>query len=70
MKDLEDAKLAVEFPHREVEVGDRFKSKNGQIGEIVDVNGIKRLHIINVYGRVTQTINLKDIDLKKFERIN
>ena len=51
------------------EVGTRYRSKNGMIGKVEEVNGVRRLHVYNAFGVKKQTINLKDIELKKFERI-
>ena len=52
-----------------MEVGDKYKSKNGLVGEIVNYNGIKRLEIRNMCGRIIQTISLNKIDLSKFEKV-
>lgn len=49
--------------------GDRYISKNGRKGQIVAVNQILRLQVVDGFGRITQTINLRDIDLKKFKKI-
>ena len=51
------------------EVGTKYKSKNGLVGTIERVNGIRRLLVRNNLGIITQTINLTKIDLHKFEEI-
>ena len=53
----------------EIKAGDRYVSKNGLKGQIVAVNGILRLQVVNAFGNITQTISLKDIDLKKFKKM-
>lgn len=53
----------------EIRAGDRYISKNGLKGQIVAVNQILRLQVVNAFGRITQTIKLKDIDLNKFEKV-
>jgi len=51
-------------------VGTKYKSRNGMIGTIEDVRGVKRLVVRNAMGRVVQTINPENIDLSQFEVID
>lgn len=53
----------------EPRAGDRYINKSGLKGQIVAVNQILRLQVVNAFGRITQTIKLKDIDLNKFEKV-
>ena len=50
-------------------VGEVYKSKNGLVGHIVKINGVKTLQVVNKLGRITQNIILRKIDLTKFERV-
>ena len=49
-------------------IGTRYKSKNGLIGKVIEVGGVKMLEVRNSLDRITQTIILRKINLKKFER--
>jgi len=51
-------------------VGDKYKNRAGTIGIITDVNGVLRLVVKNVYGKITQTISLKNIELSNFEKVD
>ena len=55
--------------HVEYKVGDKFKSKNGLIGTVEDFSGVRRLAVRDEFGKITQTINIKKIDLAGFERV-
>ena len=50
-------------------IGTKYKSTNGLVGTIEDIHGVKRLVIKNSLGKITQTINLKDIDLNRFTKV-
>ena len=52
-----------------IKIGDKYKSKNGMIGTVVNYRGVLRLEVRNSLGRIQQTISLGDIDLKKFEKV-
>lgn len=52
-----------------IQINDKFKSKNGLIGLVKNFNGVPMLEVKNALGRVTQTISLKKVDLTKFEKI-
>jgi len=52
-----------------MEVGDKYKSKNGLVGEIKNHNGVLMLEVRNNTGKIIQTIVTRKIDLTKFERI-
>jgi len=49
-------------------IGDRFMSRNGQIGTIEEISGVKMLVVRNKY-KITQTIVLRKIDIKQFKKI-
>ena len=49
--------------------GDRYINKQGKKGMIVAFNHILRLQVVDAFGRITQTIRLKDIDLKNFTKV-
>ena len=51
------------------QAGDRYINKQGQKAQIVAFNQILRLQVLDAFGRITQTIRLKDIDLKNFTKV-
>lgn len=52
-----------------IEIGTRYQNKKGIIGTVEEVRGVKRL-MIRRNGRIVQSITLKDLDLKKFKRLD
>jgi len=50
-----------------MKLGQKYRSKNGQVGKIEDIRGVPRLVVRDNSGKATQTINPKDIDLSEFE---
>jgi len=50
-------------------IGDKYRSKNGMIGTVENIRGVARLVVRRANGSITQTINLKDIELSKFEKV-
>ena len=53
---------------RDIKIGDKFKSRNGQIGTIENINSVPML-VVRDKGKVTQTIVLRKIDITKFEKV-
>ena len=53
----------------EIKVGDKFRSKNGMVGTVTTINGVDRLVVKNFAGRITQTLNLKTLNMNKFQKI-
>jgi len=53
-----------------IEAGDKYKSKNGMIGTVVNYRGVLRLEVRNSLGIIQQTLSLGDMDLKKFEKVD
>ena len=53
----------------EVKLGDRFMSRNKMVGVITDIRGVWRLVVRDEMGVIRQTVNPKNIELEKFERI-
>jgi len=50
-------------------IGDKYKNRNGLIGTVENIRGVSRLVVRDRNNRITQTINLKEIDLSKFEKV-
>ena len=50
-------------------IGDKYQSRNGQIGEVKLFGGIEMLEVRNNLGKITQTIVLRNIDLKGFKKV-
>ena len=50
--------------------GTKYRSKNGLVGTVTNINGVLRLAVRSGSNKITQTINLKDIHLKKFEKVD
>ena len=51
-------------------IGDRYQSRNGQIGEVKTFGGVEMLEVRNSLGKITQTIVLRKIDLKGFKKVS
>ncbi|MCK5537588.1 MAG: hypothetical protein KAI79_12230 [Bacteroidales bacterium] len=55
--------------NKDIKIGDKYKSRNGLVGEVVKLNGVPRLEVRNALGRITQTILLRKIDLSGFKKL-
>lgn len=53
----------------DIKIGDKYKSKNGLIGTIEEINNMRRLVVRDFRGKISQTISLRKVDLAKFERV-
>ena len=52
------------------QINDKYQSKNGLIGTIKSINGVKMLEVKNSLGKISQCIVVRKLDLNKFERIS
>lgn len=53
-----------------MKIGSKYKSKNGLVGTIENINGVPRLVVKNQNGKITQTISPRKLDLEKFEKVS
>ena len=50
------------------QIGDRFISRNGQIGTVEEISGVKMLVVRNGH-KIAQTIVLRKIDITQFKKV-
>lgn len=50
-------------------IGDTIKSKNKLLGTIVKVNGVKKIIVRNEFGKITQSLPVREANLANMEKV-